>query len=108
MESSSFTTTSRPTFVQHDNAAMDNVGFQDNPKQMVMLEKGERLLYADNVKKWSGNSFFADSRTLVVTTENIYNFKKEKAQRKIPFELLTGISLSMQGTKNEFVIHVKN
>lgn len=109
MESSSFSTArTAQTFVQYDNAAMDNVGFLENPKQKGLLEQNEQLLYADNVKKWSNNNFFADTRILVVTTENIHNVKKDKLQRTIPFVLLTGISLSMQGSKNEFVIHVKN
>ena len=57
---------------------MDNVGFLDNPKQRALLEKSEKLLYADVIKKWSNSSFFADTRILAVTTENIYNIKGDK------------------------------
>ena len=42
-----------------------------------------------------------------MTTENIHNVKKDKMKRTIPFSALAGISLTMQGSKNEFVIHVK-
>lgn len=107
MESFSTVRTNQ-TLVNFENAAMDNVGFLDNPKQKALLEKNEHLLYADNIKKWSNLQIFPDTRILVVTTENIYNVKKDKLQRTIPFSLLSGISLSMQGLKNEFVIHVKN
>ena len=79
METSSFSTVrTNQTFVQYENAAMDNVGFLDNPKQRALLEKSERLLYADIIKKWSNSSIFADTRILAVTTENIYNIKGEK------------------------------
>ena len=57
---------------------MDNVGFLDNPKQRALLEKSEKLLYADVIKKWSNSSFFSDTRILAVTTENIYNIKGDK------------------------------
>ena len=57
---------------------MDIVGFLDKPKLRVLLEKSEQLLYANKIKKWENNSFFADTRILAVTTENIYNIKKEK------------------------------
>jgi len=57
---------------------MDNVGFLDNPKQRALLEKSEKLLYADQIKKWSNSSFFPDTRILAVTTENIYNIKGDK------------------------------
>jgi hypothetical protein len=57
---------------------MDNAGFLDNPKLRVLLEKSEQLLYADMIKKWENNSFFADTRILAVTTENIYNIKGDK------------------------------
>jgi hypothetical protein len=46
---------SRQTFTPLENAAMDNVGFLDNPKQKALLEPKETLLYADNIKKWSNN-----------------------------------------------------
>lgn len=96
MEQSSFSSVrTTQTFTPLENAAMDNVGFLDNPKQKALLEPNEVLLYADNVKKWSNRSIFSDSRILVVTTENIYNAKKDKLQRTIKFSALAGISLSM-------------
>jgi len=47
---------------------MDNVGFLENPKQRALLEKSEKLLYADIIKKWSNSSIFADTRILAITT----------------------------------------
>jgi len=79
MESTAASTfDSRPSkYIPNDEAPMDNIGFLDNYKQRNLLEDNEKLLYADNIKKYSNGAFFADTRTLVVTTENLYNVKKD-------------------------------
>lgn len=44
---------------------------------------------------------------LVVTTDRIYNFKKNKVKRFININKLGGVSKSIgSGFKNEFTIHV--
>jgi intein-encoded DNA endonuclease-like protein len=44
---------------------------------------------------------------LVVTTDRIYNFKKQKVKRFININKLGGISkTTSSGSKNEFTVHV--
>ena len=45
-------------------------------------------------------------RIIVVTTEFIYNIKKNKPKRKIPISLLGGVSKTVGANKTEFTIHV--
>lgn len=42
----------------------------------------------------------------MVTSEKIYNFKKNKIKRQIPIYKLSGISKNLAGAKNEFTLHV--
>jgi len=44
----------------------------------------------------------------VITTERIYNFKKNKVKRTIDICSLDGISKTLQSGKNEFAIHIKS
>ena len=44
---------------------------------------------------------------MIVTTENIYNAKKDKLRRKIPLAQLVGITKQMLGSKDDFVLHFK-
>ena len=60
------------------------------------------------VKKFSPCHFFKKERMLVITTENIYNVKKEKLKRKIPLTQLVGITKCMLGSKDDFVFHFKD
>lgn len=63
------------------------------------------MLFSDKMKKI--NMFgWNQERILVITSENIYNFKKHKAKRKIPIHLLGGISKTTVGVKIEFTLHV--
>lgn len=41
-----------------------------------------------------------------MTSEKIYNFKKNKIKRQIPIYKLSGISKNLAGAKNEFTLHV--
>lgn len=65
----------------------------------------EQLLFSDKVKKI--NMFgWNQERILAVTTEHIYNLKKGKPKRKIPVNLLGGVSKTVGANKTEFTIHV--
>jgi hypothetical protein len=44
---------------------------------------------------------------LLITTENIYNIKKDELRRRMPLKLLIGITKSMLGSKDDFVLHFK-
>lgn len=44
----------------------------------------------------------------MITTERIYNFKKNKVKRTIDIASLDGISKTLQSGKNEFAIHIKS
>ena len=46
-------------------------------------------------------------RMFIVTTERLYNLKKNKLKRFININKLNGLSKTMQAGKNEFAIHVQ-
>lgn len=44
---------------------------------------------------------------MVVTSDKVYNIKKNKIKRQIPIFKLSGISKTVSsGTKNEFTLHI--
>lgn len=45
-------------------------------------------------------------RMFIVTTERLYNFKKNKIKRFININKLNGISKTMSSGKSEFAVHV--
>jgi hypothetical protein len=45
-------------------------------------------------------------RILAITSEHIFNIKKNKPKRKIPITLLGGISKTIGANRAEFTIHV--
>ncbi len=45
-------------------------------------------------------------RTLVITTEQIYNIKKFKTKRRIRIADLAGISKTVRGAQTEFTLHI--
>jgi len=64
------------------------------------------LLFSDKVKKINMYDWNQE-RILVVTSKSVYNFKKQKIKRVIPIVKIGGISKTiLQGSKNEFTIHV--
>lgn len=87
---------------------MDNAKMMDNIKLFSFLESTERLVSTDMVKKFSPCHFFKKDRMLVFTTQSIYNVKKDKLRRKIPLSQLIGITKSMLGSKDDFVLHFKD
>ena len=70
---------------------MDNAQVLSNPKVLVLLES-ERLVYSEMVKKFSPCHFLKQDRLLVITSEAVYNIKKDKLRRRIPFKKLQGIT----------------
>jgi hypothetical protein len=88
-------------------SANDYISLKTSPKLMNLLDSNESLLFSDKLKKYSPCGFWKQDRILVITTENIYNIKKDKVKRCIKIENVNGISKTMIGTKTEFTIHVR-
>ena len=65
----------------------------------------EILLFSDKVKKINIYGWNQE-RILVISSEKIYNIKKNKVKRKIEIAALGGVSKTMLGTKTEFTMHV--
>jgi len=76
-----------------------------NPKLTSLLDASETLLFADKIKKFRSNCTWKQDRILVITTESIYNVKKDKVKRCIKMTSLGGITKSLLGAKTEFIIH---
>ena len=83
----------------------DYIGFIRNPKLVALIDSSEFLIFADKVKKLNSVGWKQD-RIFVITTEHIYNIKKDKVKRRIQIAMLAGISKTMLGSKNEFTLHV--
>lgn len=65
----------------------------------------EKLLFSDRIKKinmygWTQERYF------IVTSEKIYNIKKNKIKRSILINDLSGLTKTLRGTRNEFTLHV--
>ena len=75
---------------------------------MNLLDPHEKLLLADKIKKFTPCGWFKQDRTLVITTENIYNIKQDIVKRRIPIASLAGITKNLIGAKNEMIFHVAN
>ena len=72
-----------------------------------LLDKHECLLFADRVKKFQSSGWKSkQERIIVVTTESVYNIKKDKVKRRIPLKLIEALTKTNIGLKNEFTIHV--
>ncbi len=93
----------------------DYAGVRTQPKILALFEQSgkiyvsnviESLLYSEKIKKI--NMFgWNQERILAITTEHIYNIKKQKPKRKIGITLLGGISKTVNvANKQEFTIHV--
>jgi hypothetical protein len=65
----------------------------------------ENLLFSDKVKKINLYGWNQE-RILVISSEKIYNIKKNKVKRKIEIAALGGVSKTMLGSKTEFTMHV--
>jgi hypothetical protein len=63
-------------------------------------------MFSGKVTKW--NPFgLKQERSLIITNERLYNFKKKKIRRAIKIDKLAGVTKSLYpGNTQEFVIHV--
>lgn len=84
----------------------DYIDFRLNKKLTALLDSTEALLFADKIKKISAGALFKQERVFVITTESIYNIKKDKVKRCIKIINLGGLSKTLLGAKTEFTIHV--
>jgi hypothetical protein len=65
----------------------------------------ETVLFTDKIKKI--NMFdWVQERRFIITTEKIYNMKKNKVKRFITLNSMGGLSKAIGSTKGEFTIHV--
>jgi hypothetical protein len=67
----------------------------------------EPIMFSDKIKKVNMFGFVQD-RFFVITTERIYNIKKNKVKRFIHINKLSGISKALQGKMTEFTLHVNS
>ena len=78
--------------------------FDKEIKKIIKPEE-EEVILSDKIIKINFQNEHQE-RNILITTKNIYNLKYKKVQRKIPINLLSGITTSTNS--NEFVIHGKN
>jgi hypothetical protein len=68
--------TPSPSILQSLLAApKDYINFMGNPKLMNLIDPHEKLLIADNIKKFTPCGWFKQNRIIAITTDNIYNIK---------------------------------
>ena len=72
---------------------------------VALIDSSECLIFADKIKKFNGGNW-KQERIFVITSEHIYNVKKDKVKRRIQLGSLGGISKAMLGSKTEFTLHV--
>ena len=64
-------------------------------------------MFSDKIKKI--NMFgLVQQRYFLITNEKVYNIKKTKIKRSIPFSNLSGITKNLQGSKRELTLHVNS
>jgi len=75
--------------------------------QLVRTSHTEKLLFADKIKKTNMYEW-TQERTLVITSENVYNIHKKSIKRVISILSINGISKTIAPSKctTEFTIHV--
>lgn len=83
----------------------DFIAFSNDPTLMVLI-KGEKLLFADKIKKT--NMFeWTQERTFVVTHLGIYNIHKKTIKRNILIKDIGGLTKTRPPSKAmEFTVHV--
>jgi serum/glucocorticoid-regulated kinase 2 len=71
-------------------------------KEIKKIIKNESILFSDKIIKI--NRFgWSQERNILITECGIYNLKKKDLKRRIPLQIILGITISK--TSNEFVIH---
>lgn len=76
-----------------------------NFKSLPKLLNNEKIVFSANVIKYNDENV-RQERALVITEFAIYNIKKTTIKRRIPFEDLDSISISI--ISSEFVLHIRN
>jgi Unconventional myosin tail, actin- and lipid-binding len=65
----------------------------------------EVVMLSCKVQKFNKYNWVQE-RALIITQDNIYNFKIKKVKRVIKIEKLAGLTKSLHKSSKEFVIHV--
>ncbi len=87
--------TSRASFIEC--VPSDYIDFVQNQTMWKLIDEDECLLFADKVKKF--NQFkWRQERIILITSESIYNVKKDKIKRCIKIDKLAGLSKSLRGS----------
>jgi len=95
----------------------DYIGYLDNPGLRALLDKKERVLYADDVNKYD-RRYKPQKRTLLLTAKDLYLIALEKAKdgpnkgkivyvmkRKLPITSVSAVTLSTLAD-DFFILHV--
>ena len=83
----------------------DLLNYQKDEFITQKITKGEIIYYSDKIDKINKLGI-KQSRIIIITDEALYNLKKTKLKRRIPLEIIKGITTS---TLNDyFIIHCSN
>ena len=84
-----------------DEYSFDRLGWS-NDKAILSIIGKEKIIYSNKVYKYNSLSL-KNERYLLLTDKCLYNFKNKKVKREMQYQLMLGITYSVQS--NEFVIH---
>ena len=73
-----------------------------NDKEILDIIKGETLYYSDSISKINHYGM-SQERSIILTDKALYNMRKRTFRRKIPYNLIRGITYSK--LTFEFVVH---
>ena len=73
-----------------------------NDKEILCIINGEKLYYCDSITKINHYGM-SQERSIILTEKALYNMKKRTLRRKIPYNLIRGITYSK--LTYEFVVH---
>ena len=84
-----------------DEYSFDRLGWS-NDKAILSIIGKEKIIYSNKVYKYNSLSL-KNERYLLLTDKCLYNIKNKKVKREMQYQLMLGITYSVQS--NEFVIH---
>ena len=88
-----------------ENFTFDLLNYQKDEFITQKITKGEIIYYSDKIDKINKLGI-KQSRIIIITDEALYNLNKKKLKRRIPLEIIKGITTS---TLNDyFIIHCSN
>ena len=73
-----------------------------NDKEILSILKGETLYYCDSITKINHYGM-SQERSIILTDKGLYNMKKRTFRRKMPYNLIRGVTYSK--LTYEFVVH---